>query len=246
MKTFLLAICFLLFPALARADYPDYRGFVTDNANLLPADVRGGLEQKVRDYEKATSIEIAVLIVPTLAGESPSDYAQNVWKRWHVGKKGEDNGVLLLVVPPPEKKAWIATGYGIQGWLTDIECKRVINDVMRPLNLQNRRPEAVVAGVDAIIDKLGKTPWAERAKQKPPAQKNDAGGAGSMILIIVLIGIAIIIFLLIAASDGGYGGGGGGWSSGGGGWGSGSSGSSGGGGFGGGSSGGGGGGGGSG
>ncbi len=173
-----------------------------------------------------------MLIVPTLSGETPNDYAQGVAEKWHIGKKGADNGVLLLVVPPPEKKAWIATGYGIQGWLTDIDCAHVVSDVMKPLNLQGKRAQAVVAGVDAIIGKLGNTPWAKRPKRAPPASL--PGWAWILIIVVVIILCCIptndglLLFVILNAmvnsdggdggfggfGDGGFGGGGGGGSSG--------------------------------
>jgi uncharacterized protein len=248
MRAFLIAACCLVAVPAAAVDYPGYQSFVTDYAGLLPAETRSALESKVQAYKQATSIEIAVLIVPTLQGDTPSHYAQEVWSQWHIGKKGEDNGVLLLVVPPPEKKAWIATGYGVQGWLTDIQAKHIIDEVMRPLNLQNRRPEAVVAGVDAIIGKLGNTPWAERAKKAPPAQVSEDWTEADLwfwLIVFVLVVICLIWLMTRSSRRSYYGGsyyssgssyGSGGWFSGGGG------GDSGGGGFGGGDSGGGGGG----
>lgn len=222
MKRLGFALGLLLLASTARAaDVPTATGLVTDLTGLLPQATRDALTNKLIAYEQATSIEIAVLIAPTLGGEEPHDYADAVWKKWGIGKKGQDNGVLVLVVPPPEKKAWIQTGYGIQGWLTDVQCAHIVSDVMKPLNLQEKRAEAVVAGVDAVISKLGSTPWAERAKMKPPA-KDDVP---DWVIVLVVLVIVFIIFGAIAvlSSNGGYGGGG--YYGGGGGW-SGSSGGS--------------------
>lgn len=206
MKRLWVLLVFLLASTAHAADYPDPTGFVTDKAGLLPQATRDALAGKLTLYKNATSIEIAVLVVPTLGGQDPHDYADGVWKKWHIGVKGEDNGVLMLVVPPPEKKAWIQTGYGIQGWLTDVECKHIISDVMRPLNLQDKRAEAIVAGVDAVISKLGGTPWAERAKMKPPS----SGLSSGAIIALVVIGVLLLV-LFLAMASGGYGSGGGGY-----------------------------------
>src|SRR5579872_4303990 len=179
-----LGLLLLLTATSARAsDYPDPQGYITDVANLLPPATRGSLATTLSSYEKSTSIEIAVLIIPSLGGVSSHDYADGLWKKWGIGKKNEDNGVLLLVVPPPEKIAWIQTGYGIQGWLTDVDCKHVVDDVMKPLNLAGKRPEAVVAGVDAIISKLGDTPWAQRPKKSAPKEDD----TGVLILLAVIL-----------------------------------------------------------
>jgi uncharacterized protein len=224
--------------------YPAPTGFVTDVSGLLPQQTRTNLNDVLTSYRDKTSIEIAVLIIPTLKGVEPHDYADGLWKQWGIGKKGEDNGVLLLVVPPPEKIAWIQTGYGIQGWLTDVGCKHIVDDVMKPLNIQEKRAEAVVAGASAIMSKLGETPWAQRAKMTPPKDADD--DTAITIAIAIVFVVLFLVFVAFVMSEGGYGGGiyGGGGGSWGGGGGS-SGGDSGGGGFGGGSSGGGGGGGGS-
>lgn len=111
MKRLLLVLGILFFSASAYAvTYPEPTGFVTDRAGLLPAPVRDALAEKLTLYRKTTTIEIAVLIIPTLEGMTPHDYADGLWKKWHIGVVKEDNGVLLLVVPPPEKQAWIQTG----------------------------------------------------------------------------------------------------------------------------------------
>lgn len=198
-----LALFCASFSAYA-ADVPEAAGFVTDTAGLLPPSTRQSLDDKLTVYNKATTIEIAVLIVPSINGEEPHDYADEVWKKWHIGVKGQDNGVLLLIVPPPEKKAWIQTGYGIQGWLTDTACKHIVTDVMKPLNLQDKRAEAVVAGVDAVIAKLGTTPWAERAKMTPP---KDEPGIPTWLIVIVII-VVLFFVLVIWLPGGGFGGGG--------------------------------------
>lgn len=213
MKRLLLFLTVLLAPlAASAANYPEHTGFVTDTVGLLPPTIRDNLNAKLTLYKEATTIEIAVVIVPSLDGESESDYATNIGIKWGVGKKSEDNGVVLLVVPPPIKKAWIATGYGIGPWLTDVDCKHVVMDVMKPLNLQEKRAEAVVAGVDAIISKLGSSTWAERAKMKPPAPA-DAGWSTGAIIVLVIIGVLVLLLFLAWMSS--YSGSGGYYSSGG-------------------------------
>lgn len=198
-----LLVALLLVQAPARAEeVPVHTGFVTDQVGLLTADSRAALESELRAYRDVTTIEVGVLIVPTLGGRNLSEYAQTLWSSWKIGKKGEDNGVLLLVVPPPEKKAWIATGYGIQPYLTDVECKRIVEDAMKPLNFQGKRSEAVTAGVHAIIAKLGQTPWAQRT---PPVSASSGGSDGiPWFWIIFWIVVIVFILWLLTRRGGGY------------------------------------------
>lgn len=192
MRPILLTCAVLLLAGTASAeDVPAHTGFVTDLAGLLPAEMRNALDAELRAYRDVTTIEVAVLVVPTIHGRDPSSYAQEVWTSWRIGKKGEDSGVLLLVVPPPEKKAWIATGYGIQPYLTDVAAKHIVEDTMRPLNRQEKRAEAVVAGVHAIMAKLGQTPWAKRV---PPPKEEPMDP--NLVLFLIVLGIILVLLLV--------------------------------------------------
>lgn len=238
IQALLIIFAIVLSGTAAFADKPHFPvpvGHVNDYAHLLPDQTRQALEQSLTQYNKDTSIEIAVVIIPTLNGQTTHDVCDQIWSEWHIGKKGEDNGVLVLVAAPPESKTRIQTGYGIQPYLTDVECKRIVEDIVHKLNREGKNAESVVAAVDAIRSKLGNTPWAER-KAKKASDDNT--------LLWILLIIAGIIFLLwIFWPRRGYGGyGGGGSYSGGSSWSSGDSGGGGGFGFGGGDSGGGGGG----
>ena len=91
---------------------------VNDFAGLLDEAQRRSLEQKLADFDRETSTQITVVTVDDLDGYAPADYAQRLHDKWGVGRKGKDNGILILVKPSqPDSRgeAYISVGYGLEG-----------------------------------------------------------------------------------------------------------------------------------
>lgn len=139
-----------VWPASAGAFVPPpMRDAVTDTAGrLTDADDRA-LEERITAYRTRTGNEIAVLVIGSLAGASIEDVAYDTFNAWGIGKKGLDNGVLL-VLAPTERKTRIETGKGIGDRLTDIDCGIILRERVGPLLKEDRFREAIDAALDAI------------------------------------------------------------------------------------------------
>src|SRR5512146_2349895 len=114
----LLLLMVLAIPALRAAEepaIPPATGYVTDTAGIL-GEWTAKTETICKEIEGQTGAEVAVLTVKTTAPLETQQYAQQVFDRWKIGKKGKDNGVLILVAVR-DRKLWIATGYGVEGVL---------------------------------------------------------------------------------------------------------------------------------
>jgi uncharacterized protein len=145
-----IVLCLLWPAALAAAPhYPSPKGYVTDAAGVLDPSSKAQLENQLAEFERQTTIQIAVATVPSLEGETIESYAVALFKQWGVGKKGKDNGVLVLVAPS-EHKARIEVGYGLEPVLTDGTCGQIIRDEMLPAFRQNQYGPGLVAAVGAI------------------------------------------------------------------------------------------------
>jgi uncharacterized protein len=146
--------------AALAADVPYLTGRVVDNANILSAGAKQRISQLSEAREKASGDQIAVLTMPSLEGESIEGYATRVFDAWKLGRKGQDNGVLVIVAPS-DRKMRIEVGYGLEGTLTDAAAARIIREAMTPRFKQNDFDGGVTAGVQAIVDTLeGRGDWA--------------------------------------------------------------------------------------
>lgn len=154
-------LSFFAYAGVAFGAYPKPVGFVNDFAGILSAPVRQNLEQTLREYEQKTSIELAVVTISSLEGNTVEDYTIGLARAWGVGKKKEDNGVVLLVAPN-ERKVRIEVGYSVEPDLTDGRAGTIIQNDIIPYFQKNRMADGVIAGVSGIIRTLGDTPFAER------------------------------------------------------------------------------------
>jgi uncharacterized protein len=129
---FVLALLLLGWAEAAPAiDVPYLQGRVTDNAEMISASAVGRIRALLQDHETRTANQVAVLTVPTLAGESVEEFALEVFNTWKLGQKGRDNGVLVLIAPG-ERRLRIEVGYGLEGDLTDLEAGRIIRNIITP------------------------------------------------------------------------------------------------------------------
>lgn len=125
-------------------------GLVNDFAGILSQETKTQLENSLRVAQQETTNEIAVVTVPSLGDETVETYAVALFEEWSIGKKGKDNGILLLVAPT-EKKVRIEVGYGLEGVLTDTTSSLIIQREMLPAFKANDFAGGIEKGVQSII-----------------------------------------------------------------------------------------------
>jgi uncharacterized protein len=150
---FALALWLLAALALPAVDVPFLTGRVVDNAEILSVATREAIEARLAAHEQATTNQVVLLTVASLDDESIEDFAVRVFESWKLGRRGQDNGVLVIVAPF-ERRMRIEVGYGLEGTLTDLQSARIIRDRMTPLFKDGRYDDGVTAGIDAIVDTL--------------------------------------------------------------------------------------------
>src|SRR4051812_33124862 len=132
LKTCLMAFCVL--PAfLYAADLAESppQAYVTDSAHVIDSWALQNLEKELAQFESSSGYEIAIVTVPSLQGDSIDAVANRLFSRWRIGKKGKDNGLLVLVAPN-ERRARIEVGYGLEPIITDGMAGQIIRDQMLP------------------------------------------------------------------------------------------------------------------
>ena len=191
---FRLLLCLLLGKGLAwaQAPVPALKSRVTDLTGTLEAAGRQALEARLAQLEKARGSQLAVLLVPTTRPESVEQYALRVAESWRLGRKGVDDGVLLLVAKD-DRALRIEVGYGLEGAIPDVVAKRVIEDIIVPRFKQGDFAGGIDAGVNALIRLIEGEPLPQKKAAASGASVDDALSM-AMVFIFVVGGILRALF----------------------------------------------------
>lgn len=157
----LLLFCFVgLAAAQALAPIPALAARVTDQTATLSADQKASLESKLAALEKEKGAQIAVLLVASVRPETVTEYGVRVFEKWKLGRKGIDDGALLLVAKD-DRKLRIEVGYGLEGALNDAAAKRIISETITPYFKQGDYFGGIDAGVNTMISVINGEPLPE-------------------------------------------------------------------------------------
>jgi uncharacterized protein len=170
---------------------PALKARVTDLTGTLSASEAQALDAKLAAWEQRTGNQLAVLVVPTTQPEPIEAYSIRVADAWKIGRKGQDNGALL-VVAKDDRKLRIEVGYGFEGSLTDATSRRIIAETIAPAFRQNRYAQGLDAGADQIIAVIDK---GEPLAARPPA-KSARGGSGGIPLEMLFILVFVVVPVL--------------------------------------------------
>ena len=180
--------------AFAQTAIPPLKSPVTDLTGTLDSQQRSALEQTILEFEKRKGAQIAVLMVPTTQPEAVEQYAVRVQEAWKIGRKGIDDGVLL-VIGKDDRRLHIETGYGLEGALPDAIAKRIIDQEIVPRFRQNDFYGGIRAGVDRIMRVIEGEPLpAPRAKGMPQASGYVDLIIPGLIFIFVVGGVLRAVF----------------------------------------------------
>ena len=128
-------------------------GRVTDAAEVLTPNEEHVLSTKLQTLENRTGHQLVVVTVATLNGQEIAKFTTNLGNNWGIGRKGYDDGVILLVAPK-ERQVRIAVGYGLEKKLTDKLCKQIIERQILPFFRNGDLVGGIQSGVDALISSL--------------------------------------------------------------------------------------------
>jgi uncharacterized protein len=191
-----LACCLLIFACTAHADevaVPKLAARVTDLTGTLSPNQRAALEERLRAFEAQKGSQVAVLMIPTTQPETIEQYSIRVVEQWKLGRKGVDDGVLLLVAKD-DHKARVEVGYGLEGALPDVTAKRIVAEDIAPHFKQGDFYGGIVAGITRITSVLEGEPLpAPRSRQ---GTDGDMGGYLFILFIAAIVGGFILPLLL--------------------------------------------------
>ena len=125
-------------------------GRVTDPTRTLSPSEIATLERKLAAFERETTHQIAVLIIPSLEGDNLEDYSIRLAEKWKIGQKGRNNGAILLVVKN-DRKLRIEVGYGLEGALPDALAGTIIRNEIAPRFRAGQFYQGIDAGINAMM-----------------------------------------------------------------------------------------------
>ena len=123
---------------------------VVDQTGTLTAEQRAALERMLEQFEARKGSQLALVMVKTTGGEPIEQYALRIGEQWKLGRKGVDDGALL-VVAKDDRALRIEVGYGLEGALNDATAKRIVSDVITPRFREGDFFGGISAGLDRMI-----------------------------------------------------------------------------------------------
>ena len=130
-------------------DVPPLNGPVNDYARMFTASETQELNTYLYNIDRNSDLQIAVLTIPSLEGESLEDYSIRVAEKWQIGQKGKDSGIIL-VIAAQDRKLRIEVGYGLEDRITDAQSSRIIRSVIAPQFKKQAYGEGVLLGVKSL------------------------------------------------------------------------------------------------
>ena len=182
----LLAIAAAIGAAHAEVPVPPLKARVTDLTGTLSAQEKSELEAKLAAYETRRGSQMAVLLVPTTRPEEIEQYSIRVAEAWKIGRKGVDDGIIL-VVAKDDRRLRIEVGYGLEGVIPDSLASRVIDERIVPRFRAGDFYGGVRDGVDQLIR------LAEGEKLPPPQVTGGGGKALDQLGNFLVPGFILIL-----------------------------------------------------
>jgi len=169
------------------------------------------LEAILAERERATGVQMVIAVFPSLEGESLEDYSIRLAQQWRIGRKGLDNGLILLVFLQ-ERKVRVEVGYGLEGTITDLVAAQIIRERIGPRFREGKYGAGLEAAVAAVFERIDTS--ASPGRAKPKGTRAPLVG---LVGFLGILGVIAVILLQEAFSSrrflqrNGYTGGRGGW-----------------------------------
>lgn len=176
--------------AWAIVEVPELSSRVTDLTATLSAGQITSLENKLAAFEAKKGSQIAVLIVPTTQPKDIAEFGIEVADLWQVGRKGVDDGVILIVAKD-DRKLRLEVGYGLEGVIPDAVAKRIISETITPYFKNGDYAGGIDAGVTQLMGLIEGEALPAPAEGQGQVQDDGA-------LMFVLLGGLIAGFMLSA------------------------------------------------
>ena len=179
-------------------DAPKPARLCNDFSGTLSAQEMQELESKLDSFDRETSVQICLVVVPDLGGFDVSDYATRLFEKWGIGRAKQDDGVLLLLALQ-ERKIRIETGYGLESVITDALSRRLIEQKIAPALRSGGVAEGLRAGSTGLMNLVRGN--YQDLEARPEGEKGEPIGGSALFWIL----LALILLLILSKRGGGGG-----------------------------------------
>lgn len=195
LPVWILAVLLAFVGSEARAEVavPPLQARVTDLTGTLKPDEKAGLESRLSAFEAEKGSQIAILLVPTTEPETIEQYSIRVADAWKLGRKGIDDGVLILLAKQ-DRTVRIEVGRGLEGVIPDAVANRIVEDVMIPFFKQGDFHGGLSEGIDNLFALIRGEPLPAPADSER-VPHGDLGGVFGLSILGGIFGGRILRFL---------------------------------------------------
>lgn len=136
-------------------EIPQFTRRVIDTTNTLTPSQIDDLESSLIEFEKPRTdgAQIIILMIAKLEDETIEQCATRVFAQWGIGKKGQDNGILLLIAKD-DRRMHIEVGYGLEGTITDLIANHIIREQLTPEFKQNNYYQGIKNAISVLKQKI--------------------------------------------------------------------------------------------
>lgn len=152
---FIFIFTFSINQRIYAQNFPKPEGFVNDFANLIDSETKQNLTKLAVIVKQNTGSEIAIVTIDNIGNYSIEEYAADLFKKWGIGEKGKDNGILILLALK-QRKVRIEVGYGLEGDFPDILANKYLEDYAIPYFKKGDYSKGFYALTYAIVNRFAK------------------------------------------------------------------------------------------
>lgn len=193
----LAAVFFASFACALDVSKLEPRGYVNDFAGVLDSASAARIETYCGNVERATGAQFAVVLVKSLEGDTIEEASVRLFEKWGIGKKGTDEGILLLFAME-DRKNRIEVGYGLEPIVNDAAAGDILRSI-RPIMRQGDFGGAIYAAVQQLGERIAQAKGVTIEGQRPVRRRAPDNGPG----IGTIIGFAIFMLVLFGIFGGG-------------------------------------------
>lgn len=200
-KYFIALLCFLVcVPLFAQENLraiPTLNQPVMDTAQMMGKTQRHQLNRQLLDYAQHSGSQIVILTVDKVLPETPFDYGTRVFDAWKIGRKGIDDGILLLIVRD-EHKMQLLVGSGLEGAIPDAYAKRILNEIISP----HFRNGDIDGGISQAVEQMQKLIAGEGFPKAQNHQQNQKQNNDDLPVVVLVFGAILGMMLRSAGNQG--------------------------------------------